>query len=153
MGRANKTGVSLSLCSMALGTGLRQRYRQSKKDAVLISYFSWGQMRDRKVFDVNSIHCTDKKRLREMLTRKKKGSDSILIYFRLGAVFSFSSFFSFFSLSLTISLPEARSFSDTCPCYLVSHSFFFPRLQKPSKHPKDITVAKKMHTEGHLSGI
>lgn len=120
---------------------------------VLISYFSWGQVRDRKVFDVNSIHCTDKKRLWEMLTRKKKGSDSVLIYFRLGVVFSFSLFFSFFALSLTISLPEARSFSDTHPCYLVSYSFFFPRSQKSSKAPKDIAAAKKMHTEGHLSGI
>lgn len=58
VGRANKTGVSLSSGSTALGTGLRQGCRQSKKDAVLISYFSWGQVRDRKVFDVNSIHST-----------------------------------------------------------------------------------------------
>lgn len=119
VGRANKTGVSLSSGSTALGTGLRQGCRQSKKDAVLISYFSWGQVRDRKVFDVNSIHCTDKKGLGEMLTRKKKTNDSVLIYFRLGVVFSFSFFFSLFALSLTISLPEARSFSDTHPSYLI----------------------------------
>lgn len=65
------------------------------------------------------------------VNQEKKRSDLVLIYFRMGFVFNF--FSPFFALCSATSLPEARTFSDTHPCYPFSFTVALPSLSKVTK--------------------
>lgn len=154
MKQLSKQGVSISFYCMASGAELRQSHRQ-RRLGLLFSILArdWLGRGGKDVWFLWHPPYIQEE-TGGVLTRKKKRSDSVLIYFRLVFVFNSLFFPPFSALSPTIPLPEARSFSDTHPCHLISLPVDFPKelfpgSQKLSKASKGITVAKRciLHQE------